>query len=459
MESISSIILAAGQGTRMNSAFPKVLHQLAGKPMLYYPIELTRKLNIKKRLLVIGFQAEKVKKNTSCFANDIIYVYQERQLGTAHAVLQAKPYLADFEGTILILSGDVPLLRYATTKRMLSHHKKSSSACTLLTVDIENPEGYGRIIRDCQKKITGIIEQCDLSEDQNAITEINTGIYCFNARELFSSLAEVNQENNQQEYYLTDIIKIFIDKGLLVTSITTQDKKEISGVNSRIDLARANKEIYLRNAIDHMAKGVTIIDPENTYIEDNVKIGRDTVVYPSTIITDGTEIAEKCQIGPYSHIVSSFIGTETKVYSSVVENSIVGKYTSIGPYSHIRPKSEIGDQVKIGNYVEIKKSNIEDGCKIGHLTYLGDASLDKNVNIGAGTITCNYDGKNKNTTTIEENVFIGSNNSLVAPVKIGKNSYTAAGSTITQDVPQENLAVARARQKNIANWAKNKTKK
>ncbi len=459
MKSIASIILAAGQGKRMKTSIPKILHQVAGRPMLYYTLGLCKSLGIKKRIVVIGYQADKIKEEISSTEKEIIYVYQNRQLGTAHAVQQTRSHFIDFPGIVLVLSGDVPLLRESTIKEMINYHNGQQASCTLLTAKLQQPEGYGRIIRNKQGQISEIVEQGDLKKEQELSKEINAGIYCFNAKELFTALKLVNQNNSQQEYYLTDVIKILIEKGHRVGNVLVRDNEEIIGINNRADLAYVSHILYQRNAFDHMLAGVTVIDPNSTFIESLVQIGQDTIIYPFSIITSGTLIGENCHIGPYSHIIDTRVGCDTSIYSSVVEKSQIGNHTMVGPYAHIRPDSVIGDKVRIGNYVEIKKSLIDKETKVGHLTYLGDATLGKKVNIGAGTITCNFDGKKKNPTIIEDNVFIGSNNALVAPITIKEYSYTAAGSTITQDVPVKSLGIARSRQKNIIGWTEKKNKK
>jgi len=456
MEFITSIILAAGQGTRMKSTLPKALHPVAGRPMLSYMLELVDSLGIKKKIVVIGQQADRVKKVFNSNDNELIFAHQEKQLGTAHAVQQAEKHLLDFTGIVLVLYTDVPLLRASTIQGLIDCHKKYKASCTLLTANLENPRGYGRIIRDTDGNISKIIEQRDLTEAQEKIKEINGGIYCFNSRELFKALKIIDKDNNQGEYYLTDTVRILLDKGCTVKTVNVQDENEIIGINTRMDLSRVSNLLYQRNAEEHMKKGVTIIDSKNTYIDSHVKIGQDTVIFPFTFITSNSEVGKFCNIGPYSQIINSSIGKGTRIYSSIVEKSKIGNYVHIGPYSHLRPNSVIGNEVRIGNYVEVKKTFIDKGSKVGHLAYLGDTKLGKNVNIGAGTITCNYDGKNKNQTIIKDGAFIGSNNSLVAPVTVGKNSYTAAGSTITHNIPDASLGIARARQKNIENWAKKK---
>jgi bifunctional UDP-N-acetylglucosamine pyrophosphorylase/glucosamine-1-phosphate N-acetyltransferase len=455
---ITSVILAAGQGKRMKSSLPKVLHPVAGVPMISYSLALTKALGIKKRMVVLGHRAAEVKEIIKSIDKEVIHVYQNKQLGTAQALEEVKPYLTDFSGIILVLSADVPLLQQSTIQKIVNYHLNHSVVATLLIAKLENPAGYGRIIRNQAGEIMEIAEQSDLKKGQEEIKEINAGIYCFNSKELFNTLPLVNKNNYKKEYYLTDIIKILKEQGYLVGSISVTDYQEITGINTQSDLSQVSQIVYYRNALEHMSGGVTIIAPANTFIEKEVQIGEDTVVYPFTIITSGSKIGSNCYIGPYSHIVHSLIGNQTKIISSMVEQSQIGNKVVIGPYAHLRPASIIGDEARIGNYVEVKKTFIGEGSKVGHLTYLGDATLGKKVNIGAGTITCNFDGKKKNPTTIEDGVFIGSNNSLVAPVTIGQNAYTAAGSTITQDVPARSLGIARSRQTNIAGWVEQKEK-
>ena len=459
MNAITSVILAAGLGKRMNSSLPKVLHPLAGKPLIFYSLDIARSLGIEKRIIVLGHQIEKIKDIVNSIDREAICVHQREQLGTAQALQEVEPYLSDFSGMILVLSADVPLLKQSTLYEIINHHKNSSACCTLLTAKLENPMGYGRIIRNKSGEVVAIVEQRDLSGKEELINEINGGIYCFNSKELFTALASVKRDNEQKEYYLTDVIKIMRDRGGLIKGIILEDPSEIMGLNTQEELSHVNQIMYRRNALEHMEKGVTIISTENTFLEKNVQIGQGTIIYPFTIITAGSEIGSNCHIGPYSHILESHIGNQTKVLSSMIEQSQIGHNTSIGPYAHIRPESIIGDDVKIGNYVEVKKTYIDKGSRVSHLTYLGDATLGKKVNIGAGTITCNYDGIRKNITTIEDGVFIGSNNSLVAPVTIGKDSYTAAGSTITNNVPPGSLGIARAKQENITGWVDRKNKK
>lgn len=456
MKDVASIILAAGLGKRMKSALPKVLHPVAGIPMLSYSLKLTASLGAVKRIIVLGHQYERIKEAVLSMGQDVLLVEQKEQLGTAHAVQQAESHLNDFSGIILIISADVPLLQLSTIQKIINYHQKEKVSGTLLTAKADHPEGYGRIIRNQAGEITQIIEESDAAPEQQTIDEINSGIYCFNSKELFQALSLIKKNNRQKEYYLTDVIKILLNKGASIGSIIADDPVEITGINDQQSLSRVSQLIYERNTLKHMEEGVTIISPGNTFLEQQVQIGSGTVIYPFTVITAGSQIGQDCHIGPFAHIVESNIGSRTRILSSLVERSQVGNNSAVGPFAHIRPDSIIGDEVKIGNFVEVKKTSVGEGTKVGHHTYLGDAVLGKNVNVGAGTITCNFDGVRKNRTTIEDNVFIGSNNALVAPVIIGKGSYTAAGSTITDNVPAQSLGIARARQENITGWMNKK---
>lgn len=455
MKETAVLIMAAGKGKRMKSDLPKVLHNLAGKPILNYVFDTINHFEVKRKIIIVGYKSEKIRE---LIGDKIEYAEQKEQLGTAHAVLQTKELLSDFKGNVLILSGDVPFLTVKTLKRLLKYHQSNNFCCTLMSAILKNPQGYGRIIRDKEGKMEGIIEEVDLPVDKKLITEINTGIYCFDKEKLFQALEKIVPENKQGEYYLTDIVKILLKEGLDVGSIIAKDNSEILGINTQLDLANASKKVYQRMIQKLMFQGVSIIDPNSTFIEPGVKIGQDTIIYPFTIIEKGTKIGKSCLIGPYSHLIDANIGNGVKIWASIIESSTVKERVNIGPYAHLRPETIVKKGAKIGNFVELKKTILGEGSKASHLTYLGDAVIGKQVNIGAGTITCNYDGQKKNKTVIEEGVFIGSNNSLVAPVKIGKGSYTGAGSTITEDVPAGNLAIARARQKNISGWRNRKKK-
>lgn len=449
------IIMAAGKGKRMKSNLPKVLHNLAGKPILNYVLDTVDQLEAKRKILIVGYKSDHIRE---LIGDKIEYVEQKEQLGTAHAVLQTKRLLSDFKGDVLILSGDVPFLTVKILKKLLKHHQANNFCCTLVSTILKNPKGYGRIIRDKKGEIKGIIEEVDLSAEKKEITEVNSGIYCVNKDKLFQALEKITPDNKQGEYYLTDLVEILLKEGLTVSNIIVNDYSEILGINSRLDLTDASRKVYQKTLQDLMLQGVTIVDPNSTFVERGVKIGQDTIIYPFTIIEKDTKIESGCLIGPYSHLIDADIGKGVRVWASIIESSTVKEGANIGPYAHLRPETVVEKGAKIGNFVEVKKSIIGEDSKASHLTYLGDAIIGKRVNIGAGTITCNYDGEKKHKTVIEDEVFIGSNNTLVAPVKLGKDSYTGAGSTITEDVPAGNLAIARSRQRNISGWRKRKKK-
>lgn len=449
------IIMAAGKGKRMKSNLPKVLHNLAGKPILNYVLDTVDQLEAKRKILIVGYKSDHIRE---LIGDKIEYVEQKEQLGTAHAVLQTKRLLSDFKGDVLILSGDVPFLTVKILKKLLKYHQANNFCCTLVSTILKNPKGYGRIIRDKKGEINGIIEEVDLSAEKKKITEVNSGIYCVNKDKLFQALEKITPDNKQGEYYLTDLVEISLKEGLTVGNIIVNDYSEILGINSRLDLTDASRKVYQKTLQDLMLQGVTIVDPNSTFVERGVKIGQDTIIYPFTIIEKDTKIESGCLIGPYSHLIDADIGKGVRVWASIIESSTVKEGANIGPYAHLRPETVVEKGAKIGNFVEVKKSIIGEDSKVSHLTYLGDAIIGKRVNIGAGTITCNYDGEKKHKTVIEDEVFIGSNNTLVAPVKLGKDSYTGAGSTITEDVPAGNLAIARSRQRNISGWRKRKKK-
>lgn len=455
MRDTAVIIMAAGKGKRMKSNLPKVLHNLAGKPILNYVLDTVDQLEAKRKILIVGYKSDHIRE---LIGDKIEYVEQKEQLGTAHAVLQTKRLLSDFKGDVLILSGDVPFLTVKILKKLLKYHQANNFCCTLVSTILKNPKGYGRIIRDKKGEIKGIIEEVDLSAEEKEITEVNSGIYCVNKDKLFQALEKITPDNKQGEYYLTDLVEILLKEGLTVSNIIVNDYSEILGINSRLDLTDASRKVYQKTLQDLMLQGVTIVDPNSTFVERGVKIGQDTIIYPFTIIEKDTKIESGCLIGPYSHLIDADIGKGVRVWASIIESSTVKEGANIGPYAHLRPETVVEKGAKIGNFVEVKKSIIGEDSKASHLTYLGDAIIGKRVNIGAGTITCNYDGEKKHKTVIEDEVFIGSNNTLVAPVKLGKDSYTGAGSTITEDVPAGNLAIARSRQRNISGWRKRKKK-
>ena len=444
-----AVILAAGQGTRMKSKLYKVLHPVCGKPMVQHVVDQVEKLQVDSIVTVIGHGSEKVKAQ---LGNSVNYVYQQEQLGTAHAVIQAKDLLGDKEGVTLVVCGDTPLMTSETIEALFLHHEKVGAKATILTAKASNPDGYGRIIRNQMGVVEKIVEHKDATEAERKITEINTGTYVFDNALLFQALNNVSNENVQGEYYLPDVIEILKQQGETVSAFQTIDFNETIGVNDRIALSKTESIMRKRINEQHMRNGVTIIDPLNTYIEAGVTIKEDTVIYPGSTISGNAVIGSDCTIGPNTEIKNCVVGNNTAIKQSVAHDSSIGSDVNIGPFAHIRPASIIDDEVKIGNFVEIKKATFGKGSKASHLSYIGDASVGSDVNIGCGTITVNYDGKNKFLTTIEDGAFIGCNSNLIAPVTIGKGAYVAAGSTITDDVPSEALSIARARQVNKENY-------
>ncbi|MBM4765314.1 bifunctional UDP-N-acetylglucosamine diphosphorylase/glucosamine-1-phosphate N-acetyltransferase GlmU [Bacillus sp. B15-48] len=444
-----AIILAAGQGTRMKSKLYKVLHPVCGKPMVQHVIDQVKSININEIVTIVGHGAEKVKAE---LGESSRYAIQAEQLGTAHAVLQSKEMLAEMSGTTIVVCGDTPLVKSETMEKLFRHHEDTGAKATILTARAEDPTGYGRIIRSEQGFVEKIVEHKDASEAELKINEINTGTYCFDNQALFAALDDVGNDNVQGEYYLPDVIEILKKQGEIVSAYVTEHFEETMGVNDRVALAEAERIMRKRLNEMHMRNGVTLIDPANTYIGADVEIGSDTVIYPGTVLSGGTVIGNDCAIGPNSEIHDCKIGDGTVIRQSAAFDSEIGSHVAIGPYAHIRPQSTIGDEVKIGNFVEIKKAVFGKGSKASHLSYIGDTEVGSNVNIGCGSITVNYDGKNKYLTKIEDDAFIGCNSNLVAPVTVGKGAYVAAGSTITEDVPGNGLAIARARQVNKENY-------
>lgn len=452
---LAAVILAAGKGTRMKSAQPKVLHRVGGKPMLGHVLDAVIKAGVEKTVVVAGHGREQVQAYVD---QGVEVVYQERQLGTAHALLQAAGVLKTFSGTVLVVCGDTPLITPKTLLDLFKHHLKSKARATVLTAILEDPTGYGRVIRDEQGRVKRIVEQKDGLPEELVVREINTGIYCFTIPGLFAVLEQISPANAQGEYYLTDIIALYNQRQMLVEACTCEQASEVMGINNRRQLAAAGKVLQTTILNRLMDAGVTIIDPATTYVDSTVIIEPDTILYPGTIIEGNSKISTGAVIGPQVRISDSVIGENCEIQYSIVAGSETGFDCAVGPFAYIRPGTKIGAAVKIGDFVEIKKTIIGDNSKVSHLSYLGDAVIGNNVNIGAGTITCNYDGKNKYVTGIEDDVFIGSNTSLVAPVKLGAGAVIAAGSTITQDVPGHALGVARQRQINKEGWATKKIK-
>ncbi|WP_400244739.1 bifunctional UDP-N-acetylglucosamine diphosphorylase/glucosamine-1-phosphate N-acetyltransferase GlmU [Niallia sp. JL1B1071] len=440
-----AVILAAGQGTRMKSKLYKVLHPVCGKPMVQHVVDQVEKLQVDSIVTVIGHGSEKVKAQ---LGNSVNYVYQQEQLGTAHAVIQAKNILGDKDGVTLVICGDTPLMTSETIEALFLQHEKMGAKATILTAEASKPDGYGRIVRNEMGVVEKIVEHKDATEAERKITEINTGTYVFDNAMLFQALNNVSNENVQGEYYLPDVIEILKQQGEIVSAFQTIDFDETIGVNDRVALSEAEAIMRKRINEQHMRNGVTLIDPLNTYIEADVTIKEDTVIYPGSMLKGATIIGSDCIIGPNTEINNCVVGNNTAIKQSVAHDSSIGSDVNIGPFAHIRPASTIDDEVKIGNFVEVKKATFGKGSKASHLSYIGDASVGSDVNIGCGTITVNYDGKNKFMTTIEDGAFIGCNSNLIAPVTIGKGAYVAAGSTITDDVPSEALSIARSRQVN-----------
>ncbi|MBV7321585.1 bifunctional UDP-N-acetylglucosamine diphosphorylase/glucosamine-1-phosphate N-acetyltransferase GlmU [Bacillus halotolerans] len=456
MDKRFAVVLAAGQGTRMKSKLYKVLHPVCGKPMVEHVVDEALKLSLTKLVTIVGHGAEEVKKQ---LGDKSEYALQAEQLGTAHAVKQAQPFLADEKGVTIVICGDTPLLTAETMEAMLKEHTQKEAKATILTAVAEDPTGYGRIIRGESGAVQKIVEHKDASEEERLVTEINTGTYCFDNEALFRAIDQVSNDNVQGEYYLPDVIEILKNEGETVAAYQTGNFQETLGVNDRVALSQA--EWFMKERINkrHMQNGVTLIDPMNTYISPEAVIGSDTVIYPGTVIKGEVQIGEDTIIGPHTEIMNSSIGSRTVIKQSVVNNSKVGNDVNIGPFAHIRPDSVIGNEVKIGNFVEIKKTQFGDRSKASHLSYVGDAEVGTDVNLGCGSITVNYDGKNKYLTKIEDGAFIGCNSNLVAPVTVGEGAYVAAGSTVTEDVPGKALAIARARQVNKDDYVKNIHKK
>ncbi|HCJ4452193.1 TPA: bifunctional UDP-N-acetylglucosamine diphosphorylase/glucosamine-1-phosphate N-acetyltransferase GlmU [Listeria innocua] len=446
-----AVVLAAGQGTRMKSKLYKVLHPVCGKPMVEHVVDQISTLDVDKVVTIVGHGAEKVQEH---LAGKSEFVKQDEQLGTAHAVLQAKSELAGKDGVTLVVCGDTPLIEASTMEALLKYHHEKRAKATILTTVIEDPTGYGRIIRDDLGIVEKIVEHKDATEKEQRISEINTGTYCFDNKALFEALENVSNDNVQGEYYLPDVIKILKDADEVVAAYKMESFEESLGVNDRIALAEASKLMQRRINENHMRNGVTLVNPENTYIDIDVKIGQDTVIEPGVMLRGKTVIGDDCVVTSGSEIVSSVIGERVHVRNSSIFESKVGDDVQIGPYAHLRPESDIHNHVKIGNYVETKKAVVGEGTKLPHFIYMGDAEIGKNVNVGCGSIAVNYDGKNKAKTIIGDNVFVGCNSNLIAPVKVGDRSFIAAGSTITKDVPEDALGIARAKQDNKLGYAK-----
>jgi bifunctional UDP-N-acetylglucosamine pyrophosphorylase / glucosamine-1-phosphate N-acetyltransferase len=452
MENVAALILAAGKGTRMKSGLVKVMHPLAGEPMIRWPVEAAREAGATRVVLVVGHQAESVRE---AFAKDggVSFAIQEEQLGTGHAVACAAPLLRDLRGPVLILCGDAPLVRPETLKGLLEHHTEREADVTVLTAHREDPYGYGRVIKREGGRVLRIVEEKDATPEERQITEVNSGIYCADAEFLLDAVAGLSNENAQGEYYLTDIIMTAVERDKTCLSFPVPDAEEMMGINDRVQLAAAER--LLRGRINErlMLNGVTMVDPAAAYIERGVTIAPDTVIHPNVHIAGATRIGARCTLEPGVMIRGCTIGDDVTVKAgSIMTDSRLHDHVVVGPMAHLRPGTELMARVKIGNFVETKKVVIGEGSKASHLTYLGDSEIGSNVNVGCGTITCNYDGVRKHKTVIGDGVFVGSDVQFVAPVVIGANSLIAAGTTVTRDVPPDSLAIARTPQVNKEGW-------
>ncbi|MFD3244922.1 bifunctional UDP-N-acetylglucosamine diphosphorylase/glucosamine-1-phosphate N-acetyltransferase GlmU [Staphylococcus simulans] len=438
-----AVVLAAGKGTRMKSKLYKVLHKVAGKSMIEHVVDSVKQAGTDEIVTIVGHGAESVKETLGSQSS---YSFQEEQLGTAHAVKMAADELKGKEGTTLVVCGDTPLITPETLKALADYHEAQQAGVTVLSATADNPFGYGRIVRDQDGRLAKIVEQKDATEAEREIDEISTGIFAFDNVLLFELLEKVKNDNAQGEYYLPDVITLALEAGKIADAYRTDDFDEIMGVNDRAALSKAEAAYRERVNEYHMRNGVTLIDPASTYIEADVQIGMDTIIEPGVHLGKGTVIGEDTVIGQYSDVNNSTIGNRTTIKQSVVNDATVGDDTTVGPFAQLRPNAHLGNEVKVGNFVEVKKAELKDGAKVSHLSYIGDAEIGERTNVGCGSITVNYDGKNKFKTIIGKDSFIGCNTNLVAPVTVGDGVLIAAGSTITDDIPNDSLALARARQ-------------
>lgn len=450
MEDFAAVVLAAGKGTRMKSERAKVLHEIAGRPLLFYPLQAARTAGCDKISVVVGHQGDEVA--AALAEQQVDCVWQTEQLGTGHALLCAADKLSGFSGDLLLLCGDVPLLTAETVAQLLALHRREAAAVTVLTASLTTPQGYGRILRDGEN-VVSIVEEKDASEEQRAICEINTGTYIFDADFVFSVLPQLGKENAQGEYYLTDVVAAAAQAGRKTRALCLADCHEALGINDRLQLAEADGLMRQRINRQLMLDGVTLIDPQTTYVDAGVEIGRDSLLHPGVNIRGRTRIGRDCIVESGAQIDSSQIADHVHVkHGSVIEESQVGAHCKIGPMAHLRAGTELLGENKIGNFVETKKARFGAKSQASHLTYVGDAEVGQNVNFGCGTITCNYDGVNKHKTIIEDDVFVGSDTQFIAPVRVGRNSLIGAGSTITRDVPPDSLALSRTAQRVIEGW-------
>ena len=447
--SFSTLILAAGMGTRMKSSRPKVLHTVCGKPLTMWVIDASKAAGADGVCAVVGHCADMVKET---LGDACVYALQAEQKGTGHAVMQAMDFIKSAQGEIVILNGDTPLVTAKAIKDAVEYHRESGNKATVITAVLPDATGYGRIVRGEDGGVRKIVEQKDATDEEKKINEVNSGMYVFDSESLAYALTKLTPNNAQGEYYLTDTLEILLAAGEKVGGYAIADNDEIRGINDRVQLYEAEKIMQRRINESHMRAGVTIRDMESVCIEDGVTIGADTEIAQNVTIKSGTVIGEGCYIGSGTTIDNSEIADGAHILSSVILNSKIGKNTHVGPFAYVRPNCTVGADVKVGDFVEVKNSVIGDGTKISHLTYIGDSDVGERVNFGCGTVTCNYDGKNKFRTVIGNDSFIGCNTNLVSPVNVGDGAYIAAGSTITEDIPSDALSIARARQVNKEKW-------
>lgn len=459
VKNLNVVILAAGKGKRMMSSTPKVLHNIIDKPMIYYVLKEAGKLNPENIYVITGHEHDILKGYLADNFPDVIPVFQEHQLGTGHAVSLLKEYVNENWESVLVLTGDCPLIKSETLKKLVASRQAGNYAGLLVTALLENPFGYGRIIKNQLGEIIRIVEEADATLKEKLIREINPSVYCFDVRALFDNISSLDSNNYPKEYYLTDIIEKFTYKNLKTSTLMIDDSSEVLGINDRIQLSVVEKLMRKRINEKFMSAGVTITDPDSTFIGIDVEIENDAAIEPFSFIWGKTIIRKGCVIGPFAQISDCEIGSGTMINSAVIKNAKIGKNNNIGPYSYIRPGTVTNENVKVGGFCEVKKSIVGSNSKIPHLSYIGDSEIGENVNIGASSVTCNYDGFRKNRTIIGDNVFIGSDTMLVPPVRIGKGAIVAAGSVITEDVPDNAMAVARGKQINMPDGATKYRKK
>lgn len=451
MTDLHVVVLAAGKGTRMKSRLPKVLHQTGSLPLIEHVFRAADGLSPSTITVIVGHEAEQVQRATPQ-RTGLTFAVQQPQLGTGHALLQAERALEGATGTVVLLSGDVPLLRAATLQALVRSHHERRAAATVLTAVVDDPHGYGRIVRE-NGAIAAIVEHKDATGEQREIREINSGIYAFDLAPLFGALKEIGASNAQGEYYLPDLVTVYRSRGAVVETVVAADAREILGVNSRQELADVGMILKMRKNQELMESGVTIVDPATAFIGPDVTIGADTIIHPGVYLEGRTSIGSNCVINSGVRIVDSTLDDGVAIANfCVITESHIASGAKVGPFAHIRPQSEVGENAHVGNFVELKKTTLGRGSKANHLAYLGDATIGAGVNVGAGTITCNYDGAAKHPTVIEDGAFIGSDSQLIAPVRIGKGAYVAAGSSITEDVPADALGIARGKQVNKDGW-------